>query len=181
MIDLVKIFQLLLLVTFFGEYQSLLDMDGLFNYGPPPEALNRVNPKNQKYHFIVVGAGSAGSVLANRLSENKHWNILLLEAGETQSYMQEIPIFAGYFSLFPRFNWGYKVEPQKNACLSMMNRQCSWPRGKSLGGTSTINYMIHARGVKADYDTWAAMGNEGWSYDEVLHYFKKSERFDVPG
>lgn len=169
---------LLSLAASLVETQSFLDT--IKSYKPPPEVLNRINPNNKRYDFIVVGAGSAGSVLANRLSENKKWNILLLEAGGVESLLHQIPILVGYLQL-SNYNWGYKVEPQENACLGMINKQCSWPRGKSLGGTSSLNYMIRTRGNKLDYDIWAALGNEGWSYKDVLHYFKKSERFDVPG
>lgn len=133
-----------------------------------------------KYDFIVVGAGSGGSVIANRLSENKKWRVLLLEAGNPEGVLNQIPILVSYFQLTD-YNWGYRVEPQTNACLGMNNKQCPWPRGKSLGGTSTLNYMIHTRGNKLDYDLWARMGNEGWSYKDVLPYFKKSERFKIPG
>ncbi|XP_076249232.1 glucose dehydrogenase [FAD, quinone]-like [Calliopsis andreniformis] len=169
---------LLSLFICFGASESLLD--AMANFGPSLEVLNRVDANNRRYDFVIVGAGSAGSVLANRLSENKKWNVLLLEAGGPETILHQIPILVGYFQL-SKFNWGYKVEPQKNACLGMVNRQCSWPRGKALGGTSTLNYMIHTRGNKLDYDTWATLGNEGWSYDDVLYYYKKSERFDVPG
>ncbi|XP_076299312.1 uncharacterized protein LOC143218163 [Lasioglossum baleicum] len=171
----------LLLASFLAvpiRSQSLLE--SLRTYGPPSEILNRVDPNNKKYDFIIVGAGSAGSVLANRLSENKKWNVLLLEAGGTETVLHQIPILVGYFQL-SNYNWGYTVEPQKNCCLGMINRQCSWPRGKSLGGTSSLNYMIHTRGNKLDYDIWSALGNEGWSYNEVLPYYVKSEKFNVPG
>ncbi|XP_026675090.1 glucose dehydrogenase [FAD, quinone]-like [Ceratina calcarata] len=174
----IKICLLISTLASLGESQSFLD--AIKTYGPPPVVLNRIDPNNNKYDFIVVGAGSAGSVLTNRLSENKKWNILLLEAGGPETLLHQIPILVGFFQL-TNFNWGYKVEPQANACLGMINRQCSWPRGKALGGTSTLNYMIHTRGNKLDYDIWAALGNEGWSYKDILHYYKKSERFDVPG
>ncbi|XP_036147139.1 glucose dehydrogenase [FAD, quinone] isoform X2 [Monomorium pharaonis] len=133
-----------------------------------------------RYDFIIVGAGSAGSVLANRLSENKKWRILLLEGGYRANLLNRIPMLVSYFPLTD-FNWGYNVEPQKNACLGMINHQCAWPRGRALGGTSILNYMIHTRGNKYDYDKWASLGNVGWSYADVLPYFKKSERFNVPG
>nr|XP_034185986.1 glucose dehydrogenase [FAD, quinone]-like [Osmia lignaria] len=171
---------LLLLSSLVSIGRSESFLNAIKNYGPSPKVLNRIDPSNKKYDFIVVGAGSAGSVLANRLSENKKWNILLLEAGGPESLLHQVPILVGYFQL-SSFNWGYKVEPQTNACLGMINRQCSWPRGKALGGTSTLNYMIHTRGNKLDYDIWAALGNEGWSYKDVLHYFKKSEKFNIPG
>ncbi len=137
-------------------------------------------PSSKGYDFIVVGAGSGGSAVANRLSENGKWRVLLMEAGPAEGFLNQIPVLVSFFQLTD-FNWGYKVEPQTRACLGMKNRQCPWPRGKCLGGTSTLNYMIHTRGNKRDYEIWAALGNEGWSYQDVLPYYKKSERFKVPG
>lgn len=140
----------------------------------------RNNVGMTKYDFIIVGAGSAGSVLANRLSENKKWRILLLEEGNLPNPLSDIPLFVSYFQATD-FNWKYKIEPQKNSCLGMINRQCSWPRGRVLGGTSILNYMIHTRGNKQDYEKWAQLGNVGWSFADVLPYFKKSEKFNIPG
>lgn len=157
--------------------QSFLDIIGRY---VRPTRQDFEFMQNIKYDFIIVGAGSGGSVLANRLSEDKRWRVLLLEAGYEQNIFNEIPILVGYFQL-SNYNWKYKVEPQKNACLGMIDHQCNWPRGKSMGGTSTLNYMIHTRGNKLDYDKWASLGNIGWSYEEVLQYFKKSEKFNIPG
>ncbi|XP_011315257.1 glucose dehydrogenase [FAD, quinone] isoform X1 [Fopius arisanus] len=137
-------------------------------------------PTRAEYDFIIVGAGSGGSVITNRLSENRKWKILLLEAGKPEGILNQIPILVSNFQQTD-YNWGYRVEEQKSACLGMKDRRCTWPRGKSLGGTSTLNYMIHTRGNRLDYDQWAALGNDGWSYEEVLPYFRKSERFRVPG
>ncbi|KAG7204873.1 hypothetical protein KM043_005273 [Ampulex compressa] len=162
-----------------GRSQTFLDV--VQNYSPPLEKMySTVDPSTIKYDFIIVGAGSGGSVLANRLSENKKWRVLLLEAGQPESLLHQIPILVGYFQLTD-YKWGYNVEPQANSCLGMIDKRCAWPRGKALGGTSTLNYMIHTRGSKLDHDQWAKLGNEGWSYEDVLPYYKKSEKFNVPG
>nr|CAD7416563.1 unnamed protein product [Timema poppensis] len=127
-----------------------------------------------EYDFIVVGAGSAGSVVASRLSEVPHWNILLLEAGGDPPLDTEIPM------LFPTLqgtdiDWNYKTEPQDGMCLGMEGNRCPIPRGKVLGGSSSMNAMLYVRGSKKDYDDWAIAGNKGWDYESVLPYFKKSE------
>ncbi|XP_034936847.1 glucose dehydrogenase [FAD, quinone]-like [Chelonus insularis] len=137
-------------------------------------------PTRHKYDFIVIGAGSAGSTVARRLSENKKWKILLLEAGPPETLINQVPILYAFPWVDETpYNWGYKVEKQKHACFGMTDGQCTWPRGRSLGGTSTLNAMIHTRGNKLDYELWASLGNKGWSYEEVLPYFKKSENFQV--
>lgn len=134
-----------------------------------------------EYDFVIIGAGSGGSVLANRLTEVPEWRVLLIEAGKDEMFLTDIPLLAPAMQI-TAYNWGYRTEPgPKNAdgsggyCLAMVDGRCNWPRGKAVGGTSVINFMIHARGTRADYDDWAKLGNPGWSYDEVLPYFLKSE------
>ena len=124
------------------------------------------------YDYIVIGAGSAGCVMASRLSENLTDRVLLLEAGNRDSNPWiHVPI--GYFKTMhnPKTDWCYMTEPDPG----INGRQLQWPRGKVLGGSSSLNGLLYVRGQKEDYDDWAALGNQGWSYDEVLPYFKKSE------
>lgn len=133
-----------------------------------------------EYDFIIVGAGSAGCVMANRLSENPKWKVLLIEAGNNENLLMDIPLFVHYLQEFD-INWNYKTEPQTNACLGMNNNQCRWPRGKVMGGSSVLNYMIYTRGNYRDYNRWAAMGNKGWSWSDVEPYFRKLENYKVSG
>jgi choline dehydrogenase len=124
------------------------------------------------YDFIVTGAGSAGCVLASRLSESGRYKVLLLEAGgrDTNPWIH-VPI--GYAKTFidPKVNWMFESEPEKE----LNDRTMYQPRGKVLGGTSSINGMIYMRGNAADYDQWRQLGNEGWDYDSVLPYFRRAE------
>ncbi|KAF2878934.1 hypothetical protein ILUMI_27238 [Ignelater luminosus] len=131
-------------------------------------------PIDNTYDFIIVGAGTAGSVIANRLSEISDWKILLLEVGYPEGNLGQIPLLAPYLQLTD-YNWDYTMEPQKNVCLAMTNQQCGWPRGRALGGSTVINYMVYIRGNPKDYDKWESLGNPGWSYQDVLPYFLKSE------
>ncbi|XP_008484816.2 glucose dehydrogenase [FAD, quinone]-like [Diaphorina citri] len=133
-------------------------------------------PILSEYDFVIIGGGVGGSVVANRLSENPKWKVLLLESGEDENIYTNIPLLA-HFNSLTHFNWGYKLEKNEEhpQCLGMYNDQCPCPRGKGLGGSSILNYMIYTRGNKKDYDTYEAAGNKGWGYDSVLKYFLKSE------
>jgi GMC oxidoreductase len=135
-------------------------------------------PLRKSYDFVVVGAGTAGCVLANRLSANPAHTVLLIEAGRDESFIMDIPILANFFQL-TQTNWGHKTMKQDTACLGLRNKQCKLPRGKVLGGSSAINYMIYTRGNKLDYDRWRDMGNPGWGYDDILPYFKRLEDVQI--
>ncbi|KAJ8673804.1 hypothetical protein QAD02_005066 [Eretmocerus hayati] len=125
------------------------------------------------YDFIVVGGGNAGAVVAGRLSEITKWKVLLIEAGPDEPESMYIPSNYAVYAESP-LDWNYKTTNEENACL-LTNGMCKWPRGKNLGGTSSHHGMAYHRGNAKDYERWVQMGNEGWSYDEVLPYFKKSE------
>ena len=128
----------------------------------------------QSYDYIVVGAGSAGAVVANRLSADARHKVLLLEAGPASHPWSRIPI--GYARLLtnPAANWLYASEPEANT----NGRKLPVPRGRLLGGSSAINGMAYVRGQAQDFDTWAQMGNQGWSYESVLPFFKRMESYE---
>ncbi|ODN02350.1 Glucose dehydrogenase [FAD, quinone] [Orchesella cincta] len=126
-----------------------------------------------------VGGGSGGAVLASRLSEIEDFTVLLIEAGGVEPVTSTIPWF---HTLLPgsSLDWKYETVPQKDILFAYDNQVSKWPRGKLIGGTSSINTMLYMRGNRQDYDRWAAEGNDGWAYEDVLHYFKKSERQNDP-
>lgn len=131
----------------------------------------------ETYDYIVVGAGSAGAAVAHRLSEDPRNKVLLLEAGPASHPWARIPI--GYAKLLtnPEANWLYSSEPEANT----NGRRLPVPRGKILGGSSSINGLAFVRGQAQDFDTWAQMGNQGWSYDDVLPFFKRMESYQGDG
>jgi choline dehydrogenase-like flavoprotein len=126
------------------------------------------------YDYVIVGAGTAGCVLANRLSADPDVNVLLLEAGGKDNYFWiHIPVGYLYTIGNPRTDWCFKTEPEEG----LNGRSIGYARGKVLGGCSSINAMIYMRGQRSDYDHWAALGNRGWSWDQVLPYFKRTEDY----
>ena len=157
----------------------------------------------KSYDFIILGAGSAGCVLANRLSANPNFNICLIEAGSKDSDLRlHVPLGFAFLGKGSKYSWNYNTEPQKEfekvtltePATSVVDstggvhqiepeseehRRGYQPRGKTLGGSSSINAMLYVRGHKWDYDHWAELGNYGWSYDEVLPYFKRAEHNEI--
>ena len=131
-------------------------------------------PSRLSADYIVIGAGSAGAVIANRLTEDPNTRVILIEAGgEAKSLLIQIPV--GYARLVanPKFDWGY--EQEKDPTIG--DRHFLWSAGKALGGSSSINGQVYIRGTRADYDRWASMGATGWNFDKVLPFFKRSEKW----
>ncbi|XP_049869721.1 ecdysone oxidase-like [Pectinophora gossypiella] len=131
----------------------------------------------QQFDFIIVGAGSAGCVLANRLTEISNWTVLLVEAGGDPDLTSEIP------GLYPiadhsKIDWGYYSENDGYSGQAHPTKTVRLPRGKMVSGSSGNNYLFYVRGNKADYENWVDLGNAGWDWKTVLHYFKKSERLN---
>lgn len=140
--------------------------------------MNAVPQSIGDFDYIIVGAGSAGCVLANRLSADPSAKVLLLEAGGTDNNIWvKVPLGLFYLIGNPRADWCYETEPEP-ACNG---RRIPVPRGRMLGGSSSINGMVYVRGQPRDYDVWRQLGNAGWSWDDVLPYFKRSEDFALGG
>ena len=136
------------------------------------------SPQSFSFDYVVVGGGSAGCVLASRLSEDKDVTVCLVEAGGSdrgliETILTRVPAAIRVMLQNPKYNWGYKFEKDPRCA----DRELPLPRGRILGGTSAVNGMIYVRGHRRDYDGWKALGNDGWGYDEVLPYFKKSENW----
>ncbi|XP_063231258.1 glucose dehydrogenase [FAD, quinone]-like [Bacillus rossius redtenbacheri] len=134
----------------------------------------RSAPRDLDYDFVVVGGGSGGAVAAARLSEVPGWRVLLLEAGGDEPPGSQVPsMVLNYHG--GELDWNYSTEPETAACQGYPGKRCKWVRGKVLGGCSVLNGMMYLRGHPKDYDYWAAAGNPGWGYRDVLPYFLKSE------
>ncbi|HJU15765.1 MAG TPA: GMC family oxidoreductase N-terminal domain-containing protein [Stellaceae bacterium] len=129
---------------------------------------------SEQFDFIVVGGGSAGAVIASRLSEDPSCRVALIEAGERPPDISALPIAPPLMQLNPATDWMFTADPGK-AGLGLNGRRMPVPRGRMLGGSSSLNYMMYVRGHPGDFDAWAAGGAIGWSYAEVLPYFRKSE------
>lgn len=126
-----------------------------------------------EFDFIIIGAGSAGATLAARLTENSQFSVCLIEAGgKDKSPFIHIPFGLAFLSRMTNLGWEYNTEPQSH----LNDRKLFWPRGKVLGGSSSLNAMCYIRGVPEDYDLWSEMGAKGWDWQTVLPYFKKSEK-----
>src|SRR5216684_4150775 len=126
------------------------------------------------YDYIIVGAGSAGGALAARLTENPSTKVLLLEAGAASHPYSRMPLSFGLLIDNPAANWCYQSEPEPGTA----NRVIPVPRGKLLGGSSAINGLVFVRGQPLDYDTWAQLGNRGWSWQDVLPLFRRMETYE---
>ncbi|XP_050318194.1 glucose dehydrogenase [FAD, quinone]-like isoform X2 [Bactrocera neohumeralis] len=158
--------------------QPLVDLARNFETSLLNTRLPDTQTFEEAYDFIIIGAGSGGCVVANRLSEINNATVLLLEAGDQETFLSDVPLTAALTQM-TRYNWGYKSDPTPNACQGLKGGVCNWPKGRGIGGTSLINFMLYTRGHRKDYDHWAALGNNGWSYKEVLPYFKKSENIGI--
>ncbi|HCB10041.1 MAG TPA: GMC family oxidoreductase, partial [Alteromonas sp.] len=128
----------------------------------------------QQFDYVIIGGGSAGAVLAARLTENPMIRVCLVEAGSSdRNPFIHIPFGLSLLARFDSIGWGYNTEPQP----ALNDRELFWPRGKTLGGSSSINAMCYIRGQAEDYDHWAAQGADGWDFESVLPYFKRAENY----
>ncbi|XP_065173357.1 glucose dehydrogenase [FAD, quinone]-like [Atheta coriaria] len=156
-------------LIYFQHENAYEFQDGRCDYDDCP-------PINYGYFdFIIVGSGASGSVIANRLTEVEHFNVLLLDAGHFEDEFIKIPGLMSY-SAGTDYNWGIKSVPQRNACLAMEENRCQLFRGRGIGGSTIVSPLIYARPLPSDFAKWNALAS-GWSYQDVLPYFIKAENF----
>uniref|UniRef100_A0AAG5DPN4 Glucose-methanol-choline oxidoreductase N-terminal domain-containing protein n=1 Tax=Anopheles atroparvus TaxID=41427 RepID=A0AAG5DPN4_ANOAO len=155
----------------FGNITSIVYDAKEINYGS--------HTLRDAYDFIIVGAGPAGCVLANRLSEDPSVSVLLLEIGRGERPLITDSPLVGPILASTDYNFGYRTEKQQHGCLGLRGGRCSWAHGRGVGGSSIINNVIYTRGNRRDYDSWARAGNEGWSWEDVLPLFKRIERANI--
>ncbi|XP_076181845.1 glucose dehydrogenase [FAD, quinone] [Ptiloglossa arizonensis] len=148
--------------------QCALNNTGIYPVDRTEEVLN----SRMEFDFVIAGAGTAGTVLAHRLTELHNWNVLLIEAGEDPTPESDIPGLMLLLTGGPS-DYSYKAEPNESYCQGLRKKRCRWSKGKALGGSSVINAMLHIYGNERDFNNWADTGNKGWSYEEVLPYFTK--------
>lgn len=161
----------------FVLFMSLLDTF-IRNRCDLSDVCGRIKPRtfpDVEYDFVVIGGGSAGAVAAARLSETPQWRVLLVEAGGDEPPGSQVPSLVLNYQGDPHMDWNYRTEPEPYACQGFPEQRCTWPRGKVLGGCSVMHGMMYMRGHPNDYDNWAASGNQGWGYNDLLPYFIKSE------
>ncbi|GFY39241.1 glucose dehydrogenase [Trichonephila inaurata madagascariensis] len=135
-----------------------------------------INDPRAQYDIIVVGGGSAGCAVARRLWEKTGSSILVIETGSTAPWISMVPLMAPALQGYTA-DWAYKTVPQKYSQYGMNDRRSAWPRGKVLGGTSVLNYMLHTWGTRTDFNYLWDDGDEDWSFDTIRHYFQKAENF----
>ncbi|XP_053617704.1 glucose dehydrogenase [FAD, quinone]-like isoform X2 [Plodia interpunctella] len=149
-------------------------LNGRCDIASPCKRLKSVKRVDQDYDFIVVGAGSAGSIVAGRLAEDEKFKVLLIEAGGPEPIGAKVPSFYRTFWDNEQVDWKYRTVPS-NYCLDQKGKGCWWPRGKVIGGSSVLNGMMYHRGHAADYEDWVNAGAKGWSWEENLPYFDMTE------
>ncbi|KAF2881939.1 hypothetical protein ILUMI_24236 [Ignelater luminosus] len=163
----------LLLINFLMVQKGGLGPKEIYPYDVAPHMEDNLDIH---FDFVIVGAGAAGCVLANRLSENYDWRILLVEAGDDPSSTSEVPAF--YPSLQRTDDdWKFVTQPSSRSCQGMIRKMCRIPKGKALGGTSSINNLHYMRAIPKDFDNWVSMGNPEWETDNMYFFYERLENY----